>query len=549
MFSKDYKEHSRAGNYVAWDYGYNLLNSCEPNAIIFTNGDNDTFPLWYLQEVENIRKDVKVVNLSLLNTPWYIEQLEKEKPELEFNFNHPDLEEDIYKIEEEYILSTQEGYKLCGKKFTGEVPWSTLDCELVVSRGSSGTIFEFQVPSFRQQVLRIQDYMILQIIKDFYGEKPIYFAATVSENNQVGLGRYLQMEGMVYKLGQKVPDDYVESINYDKMKLNLTQAELTDTIKTEQDYINARNKNDGIYKFRNLNNTEIVFSDNIKRLVQNYRIGYLRLMQYQLERNNIEEIELLVKQLNDYFSNDALPMDPWLGFELIDKIYNPIKDFKNIELMIEHLIDSNADINVKLLAILKAHDVFHSGSKTDIYIAKHLLKSSVGLKHKLALLDEISRKIKIKEEVPVEFVKHLFSNFEKHDFNEKLILFQASNQLLVKFGIFQDENIELIKNLLINYSNTDLKDIDYQKYLSDSLAELIGTENFLEFAKPHIIDSQDIEGMVYTFINILLIYHNENYTDYSKLGMQVLNNWITKYPDNQRLINKQNKFQSVLNNY
>jgi len=546
MFAKDYKEHSRAGNYVAWDYGYNLLNSCEPDAIIFTNGDNDTFPLWYLQEVENIRKDVKVVNLSLLNTPWYIEQLEQESPELEFKFNHPGLEKDIYKIEEEYILSTQEGYRLCGERFTGEVPWSTLDCNLKISNNT----LQFKVPSFRQQVLRIQDYMILQIIKDFYDERPIYFAATVSENNQVGLGRYLQMEGMVYRLvHNKLPDDYVESINYDKMKFNLTQSELSNIIKTGEDYRNAKNKNAGIYRYRNLDNTEILFSDNIKRLVQNYRIGYLRLMQYQLKRNNIEEVEVLVKQLNDYFSNDVLPMDPWLGFELIDKIYNPIEDFKNIELMIEHLIDSNADINVKLLAILKGHDVFHLGSKTDTYITKHLIKSSIGLKHKLALLDELSRKIKIKEEVPIEFMHHLFSDFENYDFNEKLILFQASNQLLVKFGIFQDENIELIKNLLINYSNTDLKDIDYQKYLSDSLADLIGTEFFLEFAKPYVVDSQEIEGMVYTFINILLIYHNENYTDYSKLGIQVLNNWITKYPDNQRLINKQNKFQSVLNNY
>ena len=220
------------------------------------------------------------------------------------------------------VFSNIEGYSICGDEYKGEVPWESLDCKLEID---NNTILNFKIPAYKKQVLRIQDYMILQILKDEGMNRPIYFAATVSENNQIGLKEYLLMEGMTYRvLFNNSNNQDILRINYSKMKQNLTQSATIDTIKTSDDYIKHINSGHGIYKYTNLNNKDIHFSDNIKRLVQNYRIAYLRMAQEKLKNKEYEELKELNANMLSYFPNDILPIDPWLGFEFIDKIYRMV---------------------------------------------------------------------------------------------------------------------------------------------------------------------------------------------------------------------------------
>ena len=285
MFATDYREHNRSGNFVAWDYAYNMLNSCEPNGIIFTNGDNDTFPLWYIQEVEGVRKDVRVVNLSLLNTPWYIFQLRDDSPTIPL------------KIDDNQI-----------KNIT-PIEWKSTEVSIPGPKGDSTKITWKLEPTYAQYFLRVQDIMIWRIIKDMEWERPIYFAVTVSPNNLIGLQDYLQMEGLVYRLRPQKGGD----INYNRMEQNITETNnLENLIRTAEDYEPYISKGEGVYRYRNLNNPEVYYNSNILRLVQNYRSSFLQLAlnnaYSQSEEEKAVAVEVL-KKMDSYFPREVLPIN------------------------------------------------------------------------------------------------------------------------------------------------------------------------------------------------------------------------------------------------
>ncbi len=180
--TQNYQTRDRHRNLLPHDYAYNLLMSCDKNALLFTNGDNDTYPLWALQEAFGIRKDVRVVNLSLLNTDWHIKHLKAIEPTVPISYTETQID----------------ALRPSLNPFTTPVSYTLPNAGLAVA-----------LPIRSQaNALRVQDMMVLNIVDANAWRKPVYFAMTVSEDNFMGLGPYMSMEGLVYRLTKTpVPSD------------------------------------------------------------------------------------------------------------------------------------------------------------------------------------------------------------------------------------------------------------------------------------------------------------------------------------------------------
>ena len=230
MAQQGWNDHDRSGRSSALAIAINYLNSCEPNAILFANGDNDTFPLWYAQEVEGIRTDVRVVNLSLLNTEWYIDQMKRkaydsdpvpfsltkdkyhtgnhdvtyllEDPKLKGMYiNVKDFFDVIKNNEERLKMNTQVGMidYFPSKKFM-----VTYDSAKMVSKGLIPASLADRMDTIRWDINRTaiekNNLMILDLLATNNWERPVYFVMTTGPDTYLGLEPWFFMEGLTYRL-------------------------------------------------------------------------------------------------------------------------------------------------------------------------------------------------------------------------------------------------------------------------------------------------------------------------------------------------------------
>jgi hypothetical protein len=182
---------SRAHETLARDFARDLLESVEPYGVLITAGDNDTFPLWYAQEVEGIRRDVTLANLSLMNTRWHLQQLRRrETPEFDASKAAP-----IWK-DFKATRPTTPALSLSEKEIN-DMP----EAQAVPAR-SGIKLGDVQIAFGQDSILYLSDLMSIFLIKDNMGKRPIYFAWSDADypDRTLGLSTYMVTQGLVRKL-------------------------------------------------------------------------------------------------------------------------------------------------------------------------------------------------------------------------------------------------------------------------------------------------------------------------------------------------------------
>jgi hypothetical protein len=228
MGSENWDDHDRSGRYLTRDVAENYLYSCAPDAILFTNGDNDTFPLWYAQEVENKRTDIRVCNLMLLNTDWYITQMKSKTYQsdplpvtLAQNKYYDGINNQVFIVEKtkdpvdittviDWVKSENKGTKV--QVSTPEVldiiPTRTIripvDRAKVIASGTvkpqdSARIVPYIDIKLKGSSILKSQLIVLDILAHNNWQRPVYFV-TGYHNDAMGLEEYFQLEGLAYRL-------------------------------------------------------------------------------------------------------------------------------------------------------------------------------------------------------------------------------------------------------------------------------------------------------------------------------------------------------------
>jgi hypothetical protein len=320
MAVENWDDHDRSNRYFSVDSAKNFLNSCAPNAILFTGGDNDTFPLWYSQEVEGTRTDMRVIVLSYFNTDWYIDQMTRKAYESEpapFSidkklyrqggpndylpyYENPNIKGNAISLKAYMDLVRKDHQAIKVPTLMGsynslpsKALYLDIDTAYVKSLGIVPKDMEHLIPE--RMVFRLKGnglekntFMILDMILTGNWTRPIYFNNTSLQNAGIDFRRYVVQEGNTYRL---LPID----------RGNL-QEEL---VNTEVMYDNMMNK----FQFREMDNPDVYYSEDYRNFTLNHRSSFNTLAEAFVAKGDHETAREVLNRSLEVMPHKSLRYD------------------------------------------------------------------------------------------------------------------------------------------------------------------------------------------------------------------------------------------------
>jgi hypothetical protein len=316
MAKEGWDDHNRSGKSLAKATARNTLLSCEPNAVLFTQGDNDTYPLWYLQEVEGVRPDVRIIITELLNADWYIDQLRyklndagavpmvwaREDYMGDNNnyvqyYEHPQIPKDryfdLYEIctftaskDDRNKLSTGTGKRvgfLPSKNFSLSLPANALLDTTIIADSSNRIYFSIKENGVQKKELAIMNILAANARDNW--KRPIYFNGSYPNRDEVlGLSAYMRMEGIVYKLAPFTKSDYNEAARQvNNINVNKSLKYFT-----------------SLYQYGGADKNNVYFDEKNRVMLMSYRLNSVQLADRLSAMNRKKEaIQLLDKMLRN----------------------------------------------------------------------------------------------------------------------------------------------------------------------------------------------------------------------------------------------------------
>ena len=287
MAQQNWDDHDRSQRYSCRDFGANYLKSCETQAILFSNGDNDTFPLWYNQEVEEVGTDIRVCNLSYLQTDWYIAQMKRpyyDSQALPISWEYKD-----------YMPGANEIARVdnrLGQPITVEKAFNFLRSEDPRTKNRDGDNYlpsdqlYVETPSGEQILFQKKrmytrsQMMIMEMLSTNKWQRPIYFCVTVGNDYYLGLEPWMELTGLAYRITPERSRDGQPRVNSEVM------------------YENMMHK----YAYGNMNCPGVYIDENLMRMCRTHRMMFAQLAD-QLVREGKREKAL---EVLDY-SEEQLP--------------------------------------------------------------------------------------------------------------------------------------------------------------------------------------------------------------------------------------------------